>query len=158
HRQILTVSHSQPLGARSVNEARVGFNRNEFDIRPAAPLSPAAFGVATGIDRPIGLPQINVSGALNFGGPATLPLHNRDLTLVAADSFSALRGNHALKTGGEFRRFVNNNEQSDAGSFNFPSVAAFLADAGNSFSILSGDRLNQVAQNALGLFVQDAYK
>jgi Carboxypeptidase regulatory-like domain/TonB dependent receptor-like, beta-barrel len=156
HRQVLTLSHSQPLGSRSVNEARFGFNRNEFDIRPVAPLSPAAFGIATGPDRPA-LPQINVSGAFNFGGPATLPLHNRDVTVVASDSFSSLRGNHALKIGGEFRRFVNNNEQTDAGTFNFPSVAAFLAGAGNSFSILSGDRSNRVAQGALGLFVQDAY-
>ena len=158
HRQVLTVSHSQPLGSRSVNEARAGFNRNEFDIRPVAPLSPAAFGIATGIDRPIALPQMNVSGAFNFGGPATLPLHNRDVTFIASDSFSSLRGNHGLKIGGEFRRFVNNNEQSDPGSFNFPSVAAFLAGAGNSFSILSGNRSNHVAQSALGLFVQDAYK
>jgi hypothetical protein len=158
HRHIFTVSHSQPLGSRSVNEARAGFNRNEFDIRPVALLSPAAFGIATGIDRPIGLPQINVSGAFNLGGPATLPLHNRDITFVVSDAFSSLRGNHALKMGGEFRRFVNANHQTDPGSFNFSSVAAFLAGTGNSFSILSGDRSNQVAQSALGLFVQDAYK
>jgi hypothetical protein len=157
HRHILTLSHSQPLGSRSFNEARVGFNRNEFDIRPAAALSPAAFGIATGVDRPIALPQINVSGALNFGGPSERPLHNRDNTYVASDTFSSLRGNHALKMGGEFRRFVNNSDQTDPGSFNFPNIAAFLAGSGNSFSILSGDRSNQVSQSAWGLFVQDAY-
>src|SRR6185295_76085 len=61
HRQVLTLSDSQLLGVGSVNELRVGFNRNEFDIRAAAPLNPATFGIADGNDRPLALPQINVS-------------------------------------------------------------------------------------------------
>jgi hypothetical protein len=157
-RQILTFSQTQPLGAHSVNEVRVGFNRNAFEIQPTASLNPTAFGIADGNDRPIGLPQINVSGAFNFGGPMALPLHNRDTTTVLSDSFTSLLGHHALKAGGEFRWFVNRNQQSDVGMFNFPSVAAFLAGTGNSFSILAGDRSNVVSQGAVGLYLEDAYR
>jgi len=157
-RQILTLSHTQPLGASTVNEARVGFNRFAFEARPATPLNPAALGIATGFDRPIGLPQVNVAGAFNLGGPALFPQANVDTTFVAADSLSALHGRHALKAGGEFRRYVNDFNQLDPGAFNFPSVAAFLTGAGNAFSILTGDRSTVVAQGALGLFVQDAWK
>jgi hypothetical protein len=156
--QIFTLSYTQPLGSRSVNEARVGFNRMDVDLTPGAPLNPTAFGIATGIDRPIGLPQINVAGALNFGGPATIPQGLRERTLVASDSLSYLRGNHALKMGSEFRRFFNGNYQLDPGTFNFPTVAAFLAGTGNSFSIQTGDRSSNITQNALGLFVQDVYR
>ena len=157
-RQILTVSQTQPLGSYAVNEVRAGFNRFAFNARPAAALNPAALGIATGFDRPIGLPQINVAGAFNLGGPAMFPQTSANTTYVVADSLSALHGRHALKAGGEFRRYVNQFNQIDPGAFNFPSVAAFLTGAGNSFSILTGDRSTSVAQNALGLFVQDAWK
>jgi carboxypeptidase family protein len=157
-RQILTLSYTQPFGSRSVNEARAGFNRFAFDARPATPLNPAAFGLATGFDRPIGLPQVNVAGAFNFGGPAMFPQANVDPTFVASETFTSLRGDHALKIGGEFRRYTNDFAQLDPGTFNFPSVAAFLAGAGNAFSILTGDRSTHISQGAVGLFVQDAWK
>jgi hypothetical protein len=121
-------------------------------------LDPAAFGLQPGRVALVGLPQINVAGAFNFGGPSTFPQGVRDTTIVAADTLSYLRGNHALKIGGEFRRFVNENYQLDPGVFNYPSIAAFLAGTGNSFSMLAGDRSSEIAQGALGLFVQDAYR
>ncbi len=157
-RQVLTLSHAQPIGSRSVNEARFGFNRLDNDSSPAALLNPAAFGIDTGIDRPTGLPQINVAGAFNFGGPMTVPLGRRDTTLVASDSFSHLRGSHAIKVGGEFRRVLNDYYQGTPGSFNFPSIAGFLAGTGNSFSIQTGDRSSYVTQDSLGLFAQNAYR
>ena len=40
----------------------------------------------------------------------------------------------------------------------FPSVAAFLADTANSFSMTLGSQSSAIAQGAFGLFVQDNYK
>ena len=71
---------------------------------------------------------------------------------------SYLHGRHSLKFGGEFRLFYNNNFTKDTGSFNFPSVAAFLADNANSFSITLDDRVNSIKQDSIGLFVQDNFK
>jgi outer membrane receptor protein involved in Fe transport len=44
------------------------------------------------------------------------------------------------------------------GVFNFPSVAAFLAETANSFSVTLGSQSSSIAQGALGLFIQDNYK
>src|SRR6185295_13917307 len=108
--------------------------------------------------RPIGLPQINIAGGLNFGGPVQLPQGRGDTTIVLSDTVNYLHGRHSLKFGGEYRLFYNNNFLLDTGSFNFPSVAAFLAGNANSFNITLSDRANSIFQGSLGAFVQDSFK
>jgi hypothetical protein len=157
-RQILTSSHIWPIRSRSANEVRFGFNKFDFDATLGAPLDPTPFGVRTGREGPVGLPQINVAGAFNIGGPSTFPQGRRDTTFVVSDTFNHLRGDHALTFGGEFRRFFNDNYQFDPGTFTFPTMAAFLDGTGSSFSILTGDRSSRVAQGGLGLFAQDGYR
>jgi len=64
-----------------VNEARFGFNRIFIRFSPNAQLNPADFGI-TGLNRPIGLPQISIGGSrLNFGGPSGFPQGRGDTTL-----------------------------------------------------------------------------
>ena len=77
---------------------------------------------------------------------------------MAADNLSCLCGRHSLKIGGEFRQFLNNNHRLGTGAFNFASVAAFLADNSNSFSVTLGNQSSSIAQGALGLFVQTNYR
>ncbi|HXU37599.1 MAG TPA: hypothetical protein VN937_14655, partial [Blastocatellia bacterium] len=69
-----------------------------------------------------------------------------------------LFGNHLIKLGGEYRQFLNNNFRQATGSFNFPTVAAFLAGTANSFSVTLGNQSSSIAQGALGSFVQDHYR
>jgi outer membrane receptor protein involved in Fe transport len=69
-----------------------------------------------------------------------------------------LVGPHSLKFGGEYRQFLNNNFRQGTGSFNFPTVAAFLNGTANSFSVTLGNQSNSIAEGAVGLFVQDNYK
>ena len=157
-RQFLTLSHTQPRGTSWVTEARLGVSDIHVENAPVARLSAAAFGIANGVDGAIGLPQINVAGAFNLGGPASLPAGRDDTGFAASGTLSHLRGNHTLKAGAEFRRFVNDNYQLDPGTFNFANTAAFLNGVGNSFSILTGDLSNHITQDALGIFVQDAYR
>jgi hypothetical protein len=97
-------------------------------------------------------------GALNIGGPSTFPSGRGDTTIVAADTMSCLCGRHSLKVGGEYRQFLNNNFRRGTGAFSFPSIAAFLADTANSFSITLGNQNSSIAQGAFGFFVQDNYK
>jgi hypothetical protein len=158
-RQFFSLNETHTFGQNRINEARFGFNRLSSSNTPNAQLNPADFGIRNGISQPIGLPQINIAGgALNFGGPSNFPSGRGDTTFVAADTMSCLCGRHSLKIGGEFRQFLNNNRRMGTGTFNFASVAAFLADNANSFSVTLGNQSSSIAQGALGFFVQTNYK
>jgi hypothetical protein len=158
HRQIGTLNHTHVFGPSLVNEARFGFNRINITFSPNAQLSPADFGIANGITDPV-LPQITVQGVgLNFGGPSNFPQGRTDTTLVLSDTVSYLRGRHAFKFGGEYRRFHNVNFQTNGGTFTFPSLAAFQSGLGSAFTVTLGGIDSDVTQQAIGLFVQDNFK
>ena len=157
-RQVFTLNETHLFSSALVNELRFGFNRFSSATTPNAQLNPTAFGINHGITDPIGLPQISVAGGLNFGGPAINPSGRSDTTFIIGDSFYYLRGKHSLRAGGEFRQFLNNNFRQGTGSFNFPTVAAFVAGTANSFSVTLGSQSSSIAQGALGFFAQDKYK
>ena len=158
-RQFFSLNETHTFGANRVNELRLGLNRLSSTTQPNALRNPTDFGIRDGIAQPIGLPQINISGgSLNFGGPSVYPSGRGDTTVVAGDMMSCLCGRLSLKIGGEFRQFLNNNFRLGTGAFNFPSVAAFLADTANSFSVTLGNQSSSIAQGALGFFIQTNYK
>jgi len=157
-RQVFTLNETHIFSPALVNELRFGFNRFSSATTPNAQLNPTDFGINQGISEPIGLPQISVAGGLNFGGPSINPSGRGDTTFIAADSFTYQYAGHSLKAGGEFRQFLNNNFRTGTGSFNFPTVAAFLAGTANSFSVTLGSQSSSIAEGALGFFVQDNYK
>lgn len=158
-RQIFTFNETHTFSQSMVNELRFGFNRFSATSTPLAQFNPADFGIRNGINQPIGLPQISIAGgSLNFGGPANQPSGRGDTTFVAADTLNWLVGRHSLKLGGEYRQFLNNNFRQGTGSFNFPSVAAFVSGTANSFSVTLGNQSSSIAQGALGFFVQDSYR
>jgi hypothetical protein len=159
HRQIFTLNETKTINSALVNEARFGFNRIHITFSPNAPLNPLDFGIHDGVTTPLGLPQMNVTGAtLNLGGPAGFPQGRSDTTFVLSDTLNYLRGNHSLKFGGEWRRFYNNNTNKDTGAFGFANMAAFLNGTANTFTSTLGDVSSAIAQGALGAFVQDNYK
>jgi len=157
-RQILTLNETHIFSPSLVNDLRLGFNRIYFTATAFAELNPVTFGINNGVDEPFGLPQMNIAGGLNFGGPVQLPQGRGDTTVVMADTLNYLRGRHSLKFGGEYRQFYNNNTLRDTGLFNFPSVAAFITGNASSFSITIDARINSVKQDAFGAFVQDSFK
>ncbi|HET6647886.1 MAG TPA: TonB-dependent receptor, partial [Pyrinomonadaceae bacterium] len=158
-RQILTLNSTHSFGSAMVNETRFGFSRTYGGNTPSALHNPAEFGIRGGRNEPIGLPQISIAGgALNFGGPANFPAGRGDTMFVVADTLSWLRSRHSLKFGGEFRQFLTNAFRVGTGTFNFPTVSAFLAGNANSFSVTLGNQSSSIAQGALGFFVQDNYK
>lgn len=157
-RQIFTLNYTHIFTPNTVNEARFGFNRISFTALAGAALNPGDFGIRNGITQAGALPQINVAGGLNFGGPTQLPQGRGDSSFIASDTLSQLRGRHSIKIGGEFRRFYNNSLTLDSGTFQFPSVAAFVAGNANSFSIALGDRSASIAQGALDFFALDSFK
>jgi len=159
HRQIGTVNETHVFSQRLVNEARFGFNRINITFDPNMKANPADLGIRTGVNAPIGLPQITINGpALNFGGPQNFPQGRTDTTFVVSDTATLSAARHNIRFGGELRRFRNVNFTSDTGRFDFPSVAAFQAGTGNNFTVTLGDRASDIRVRAYGLFVSDSYK
>src|SRR5215831_7292211 len=157
-RQVFTLNETHVFGSKLVNEARAGFNRFSSATRPGAQLNPADFGINNGINQPSGLPQISVAGGLNFGGPSINPSSRGDTTFAVSDAISYLLGQHSIKFGGEFRQFLNNNFRQATGSFNFPTVASFIADNANAFTSTVGSQSSSIEEPAFGLFVQDNFR
>jgi Carboxypeptidase regulatory-like domain/TonB dependent receptor-like, beta-barrel len=152
----LTVNETHMFGAGLLNEARAGRTMQDGGTFPATTLNPVDFGIVNGVDRPLGLPQFVIAGALTFGGPATLPQGRKDTLYVFNDTLTYVAGRHTAKAGGEFRRFLNNNLAEGTGQFNFPNMAAFLSGTANAFGITLGERRNHIRQDALSFFAQDA--
>jgi outer membrane receptor protein involved in Fe transport len=157
-RQIFTLNEVHTFNSALVNEARFGFNRQFGGNIPSNELNPVDFAIRNGKTDPIGLPQINIGGGLNFGGPSNFPAGRGDTTFIVSDSVNYLFRNHSFKFGGEFREFLNNNYRVGTGTFNFPSIAAFLTGTANSFSVTLGNQSSSISQGALGFFVQDNYR
>jgi hypothetical protein len=156
-RSLLTLSETHIFGPAAVNEVRFGRNHAAGSVVPGAELNPAAFGIRNGVVRPIGLPQLVVSGGLNFGGPANFPTGRDDTSYVLGNTLSVVSRRHALRLGGEYRHFINENFAEGTGAFNFASVPAFLAGNANAFSITLGERRSHIDQRAMALFVQDRF-
>jgi outer membrane receptor protein involved in Fe transport len=167
-RQIATFSVDQTFSANLVNEARLGFNRIHITFSPNAKQDPAAFGINDGLSGPVGLPQIVINGVgngLNFGGPGGFPQGRGDTTAVLADTLNYLHGKHSFKFGGEFRRFYNNNFNSDRGTLVFDSVtdpnplrSQFANGTASSFNLSPGNNPSRIGTGELGFFAQDSWK
>jgi outer membrane receptor protein involved in Fe transport len=159
HRQIFTLNETHIFGPNLTNEARLGLNRINITFTPNALLNPADFFINEGVNQPIGLPQMSITGFnFNLGGPSGFPQGRADTTIVVSDTVSYLRGRHSFKFGGEVRRFYNNNFTLDNGAFTFANVSSFLTGNANSFIVTLGDRSSAIIQSALGFYVQDNYK
>jgi hypothetical protein len=159
NRQIGTLNQTHIFGPSLVNEVRFGWNRINITFAPNVTDNPADYGINNGITTAVVLPQITVQGVgLNFGGPAGFPQGRIDTTFVLSDTVSYLRGRHAFKFGGEYRRFHNENFGTNGGTFTYPSLAAFQAGLGSAFTVQLGQTLSDVTQQAFGLFLQDNFK
>jgi outer membrane receptor protein involved in Fe transport len=157
-RQLLTLTDSWVISPTLVNEARLGFNRIHIVFSPDNTLSPAAYGINSGVTAPIGLPQIAVTGSFTFGGISGFPQGRGDNTEVFSDTLSWVHGNHTVKLGGEYRLANTDSFTYTPGTFSFASVAAFLADQANSFTANTSNRSSRVYNTSLGAFLTDSWK
>ena len=164
HRQIGTINEVHIFSPNVVNEARFGFNRIAISFVDSFSAVSSDYGIPNGVTAPIGLPQITVSDlGLNFGGPSGAPAgfpQGRFVTTgVLSDTLTYLKGKHAIKTGGEFRRFEGNNYQNTAGTVGFTTTASFIAGFANSYTANSINPVNsRIFISAVGAFVEDTYK
>lgn len=158
-RQILTVNETHIFSPRLVNEARLGFNRIGISFNPNVLTDPNSIGLGTGTTGPNGIPQIAIAEtAISFGGPAGFPQGRFDTLGILSDTATYTVGKHSIKFGGEFRRFLNVNFSNDTGTIGFNTVANFQKGQANSFAITPTRVSNRLYVNAVGGFVQDAWK
>ena len=157
-KQLFTLNLISVLSQTTVNEARFGLNRFSFIGTARAALNPSDFQISNGITQPIGLPQINVAGGFNFGGPRQVPQGRGDTSFVAADTLSHVAGRHSIKLGAEYRLGLSNFFMTDVGTFNFASIPSFLKGDANSFSITLPETASSIKQTAVDLFALDNFK
>jgi Carboxypeptidase regulatory-like domain/TonB dependent receptor len=156
-RQVMTFNETHIFTPALVNEARAGYNRINISFTPLVQVNPTTLGINDGINIPIGMPQITITGlGLNFGGPAGFPQGRTVTTWVGSDTATYLKGNHIFKFGGEYRRASVESFTQDTGTFTYPSLAAFQSGVGNQFIITLGDRASTIIIPAVGAFVQDS--
>ncbi len=110
--QSLELNYIRLAGANKVNELRLGFNRVRggiFQQDQSTDLS-TQLGILGTSRSPVdfGLPRIQVTGFDSLGDAGNLPQDRHDNTYQVTDSFAWTRGSHAIKFGGDFRRFQLN--------------------------------------------------
>jgi len=157
-RQLLTLNETTTISPTLVNEARAGFNRIHIVFAAANTLNAADYGISSGINLPIGLPQITVTNALAFGGINGFPQGRGDDTIVVSDTLSWVHGKHTVKFGAEYRQGIADSFSQTPGTFGFANIQAFINDQANTFTTNSSNRSARIYIPSVGGFVQDAYK
>jgi hypothetical protein len=152
---LLTVRHMHAWADGRLHEVRFGRTRLAGGTFPNTALNPADYGIANGVARAIGLPQMIVAGSLNFGGPGSLPQGRFDTLYVASNALTLATRRHLTMIGGEYRHFINENFAEGTGVFNFPTVDAFLAGRADAFNITLGERRSIIDERGLSLFAKD---
>ena len=158
-RQLMTVSEDHIFSNSITNTVRLGFNRIHLFFTPTA-LNPADFDIDLPAGSPVGvgIPNILVSGAMDFGGPQLEPQGRGDTTVVLNDTLSWLKGRHSFAFGGEIRRAYNDNVAENIGSFTFTSLANFVADSASAFTVEEGAGNDRILQPSYAAFAQDSFK
>jgi hypothetical protein len=155
-RYFLALGFTRILSSAVTNELRVGLNRVRISFNPAFTESASAFGITSPSSV---FPDINVPGAMAFGGISGFPQGRGDLTYQYTDTVGWVRGRHSMRMGGEYRRFDNNAFNGGTGGvITFGSMAAFLAGTPTSATQTALPATPALRVNGFGLFFQDDFK
>ncbi|HEX4810987.1 MAG TPA: TonB-dependent receptor [Bryobacteraceae bacterium] len=157
-RQLLTLNDIETVSSNVVNEARAGFNRIHIVFAAENQLNAANYGINSGVNAAIGLPQITVTGAFAFGGVSGFPQGRGDDNITFSDTVSWVKGAHSIKLGAEYHRIIDDSFSYSPGTFTFPSISAFLGDQASQFTANSSNHAARIAVNSVGAFVQDSWK
>jgi hypothetical protein len=158
HRQIGTLQYVHIFSPTVTNEARLGFNRIAISFNPANTLSPSSIGINDGLTGNVGIPQTTITDVgFTIGGPSGFPQGRDTTTGVLSDTVTMLKGNHQIKWGGEFRRYLYYSFAGNIGSMSLSS-ANLAADVTPVFSIQPNIIDYRIYADAAGGFIQDNYK
>lgn len=158
HRQIGTLQYVHIFNSNVTNEARLGFNRIAIAFNPANLISPASLGIVDGLTGNVGIPQTTITDVgFTVGGPSGFPQGRDTTTGVLSDTVTVLKGNHQIKWGGEFRRYLLYSFAGNIGSLSLSS-ANLAADVTPVFSIQPNIIDYRIYSDAAAGFIQDNYR
>ncbi|MES2391176.1 MAG: TonB-dependent receptor [Acidobacteriota bacterium] len=158
HRQIGTLQYVHIFSPSITNEARLGFNRIAIAFNPANTLDPTSIGLGDGLSGAVGIPQTTITDdSFTIGGPSGFPQGRDTTTGVLADTVTMLKGNHQIKWGGEFRRYLLYSFTGNIGSMSL-STTNLQNQVTPVFSIQPNIIDYRIYADAAGGFVQDNYK
>ena len=149
-----------------VNTARFGFVRmNRMSQQVDSNVPASTYGIFTGVTTTGSLPIIRVQGFNALGGGPGWPYRfGPDTVFQFIDYVSYLRGHHAFKFGGDFRRNLADPSQFGAakGSINFRggpgALENMLAGIPTFATIQSGSPARQLRQWAFAASIQDDWR
>ncbi len=139
---VITLADSWLLSNSSVNEFRVGFNRNFLDR-----LNTTFPGGAGGVE---------VSGIFGADFQSRLRFANNAYTVQ--DTFSHVSGKHTIKFGFESRRVQTGRIQQQNPNHTFANIDALLVNNPVRVRAIFGNPGIGLRQTQLGLFAQDDYR
>lgn len=166
--RVLGINWTSNLNSRWVNVARFGYilmNRESQQVDSNLP--PSTYGIFTGVTTVGSSPIIHVGAFSPLGGHPGWPYRfGPDTVYQGVDYVSYLRGNHAFKFGGDFRRNLADPAQRGAAkgliffrnSGSFSALENFLAGVPAFATIQSGNPERHLQQSAFAASFQDDWR
>lgn len=150
HNQEYVIDWSHIFNSTTLNEARFGFFRINFDaVNPLTPVNPNTYGF-TGINAQnpaaASIPVINVVGDFTLGFSLFGPQPRLENTYQVVDNFSKIAGRHSFKAGFTMDRFEVYNPFYAylSGSYTFAGSGPFsTGDTGADFLLGTPDEYVQ---------------
>ncbi|MDX2178980.1 MAG: TonB-dependent receptor [Bryobacteraceae bacterium] len=139
---VITLADSWVVSASTVNEFRVGYNRNFLDR-----LNTTFPGGAGGVE---------VTGVLPADFQSRLRFANNLYTFL--DTISHVTGRHTLKAGFEIRRLQSGRIQQQNPAHIFASLNSLLANRPERVRVVFGNPGVGLRQTQTGLFIQDDFR
>jgi hypothetical protein len=168
---VVRVSQDYTFSPAVLNHLALGYNRDNALYTALRTFTKITFGIQNipNVTPAFGLGQYGPAG---WGDPGQNIIENG---FAVSDFVSWIKGRHALKIGGEFRKYMDNTIPISSSQFNFSTAetnnpsAANAANTGNEFaSFLVGAVDNSSQQyalyeisarfNYLGMYIQDDFK
>ena len=130
---------------RVINEFRVGGNRYNFGFFHETSGDDVASSLGlpfiAGDPRLAGFPGVGLSGMGALGGNTAIPLERIEDTIQVANSLTWIRGDHALKFGGDARWYHGTNFQPQRARGQYSFTGVFTGEVGRAYRNGVGDLL-----------------
>jgi hypothetical protein len=113
---VFSIAYTHNFGSARLNEARVGYVRTRNDTQAITPFKWSDIGVAEGeMSNNNELPSLEVLGSVSIA--SGFPRIITQKSFVFSDTFSFIRGRHAVRLGGAVTRLQDNVNLIGLGSF-----------------------------------------
>ncbi|MBY0508167.1 MAG: TonB-dependent receptor [Bryobacteraceae bacterium] len=142
------VAYTKTLTPMALNEIRYGLTLYRFSLIPdgigrdfTTELGLPSFATSADLKR---FPTVNVTNFAGFGGNDAIPLFRDENVNQLIDQFTWIRGRHALKAGGDWRKYGNRNFQPQTSAGFYVFNGSFTGERGRTYA-------NGLADLLLGL-------